>query len=105
MRLLARFISLLLLVAAVMAGILDSIQSVAASQISLTPLGAAIFSLNPDLLEGLEALMRDHLPAFAWDPLMIWILSQPAFAVLVTLALVFWMMGYERVRAAGRFAA
>ena len=34
-----------------------------------------------------------------------WLLPQPAFAVLLSLSLIFWMIGYRKPSPAGRFAA
>ncbi len=105
MRFLARFISLLFLVGAIMTGILDSIQSVATSQVELTTLGATVFSLGPSPYIWLESVSNRNFPAFVWDPVITTLLMQPAVAVFLAASLLFWMLGYKRAPAAGRFAA
>ena len=99
MRFLARLASLVFLVAAVMAGVLDSIQSVAADQVILTPLAITILSASADLMPAIEAAIRGNLPDWAWDPLAVFILGQPAFAVFLVLSLAFWMAGYRKPQA------
>ena len=105
MRFLLRFLSLLFLVAAVMTGILDSIQSVASETVVIMPFGAAIFSVNPDILAAAEAYSLSHLPPFFWNGFAEWLLLQPAFAIFLILSLVLWMVAYKREPVASRFAA
>lgn len=105
MRFLLRFLSLLLLVAAVMTGIIDSIQSVASEAVVVMPFGAAIFSVNPDILAAAETYALSRLPAFAWNGVAEWLLLQPAFAVFLFLAFLLWALAFKREPMAGRFAA
>jgi hypothetical protein len=104
MRFLLRFLSLLFLAAAVIVGIVDSIQSVAGETVALTPFGAALFSINPAILAAAEAYFRAHLSAYLWDTLVEWILLQPAFVVFLTLSLLLWLVAYKR-EPMGRFSA
>jgi hypothetical protein len=104
MRLLLRFLSLLFLAAAVIAGIVDSIQSVAGETVALTPFGAAVFSVNPQILATAETYFRTHLSAYFWDTVVEWLLLQPAFMVFLALSLVFWLIAYKR-EPQSRFAA
>jgi hypothetical protein len=105
MRFLLRFLSLLLLVAAVMTGIIDSIQSVASEAVVIMPFGAAIFSVNPDILMAAENYALTHLPPFMWNGVAEWLLLQPAFAVFLVLSFLFWVLAFKREPIAGRFAA
>ncbi|WP_412050815.1 MULTISPECIES: hypothetical protein [unclassified Hoeflea] len=104
MRFVARVLSLLLLVVAVIAGLVDAIQSVAANRPVLTPLIEAWTATSPDTLALLSDLFADRLPGWAWDPAALWVLGQPAFAVFLALSLIFYLIGYRRPKAAGRFA-
>lgn len=104
MRFLLRFLSLMSLAAAVIVGIVDSIQSVAGGTVALTPFGAALFSINPQILVTTEAYFRAHISAYFWDTVMEWLLLQPAVMVLLVLSLIFWLAAYKR-EAPGRFAA
>ena len=99
-----RVISLLALVVAVMAGAIDAIQSVSASEPVLTPLAVAWSTASPDTIALVaDGIMRNFHP-YAWDGAM-WVLSQPAFAVLLALSLFLWVIAYKRPPVAGRFSA
>lgn len=105
MRFVLRFFSLLFLAAAVIVGIIDSIQSVASETVALTPLGAALFSVNPGILAAAETYFQTHISAAFWDSVVEWILLQPAVVVFLILSLLLWLIAYKREPAAGRFAA
>lgn len=105
MRLFLRFASFLALTAAVFAGTIDSIQSVAASAPVMTPLADGIEVLGPEAAGWVQSLQRaDAGPAF-WLTALHWMFKQPAFAVFLVIALLLWMAGYRKRPAAGRFAA
>jgi hypothetical protein len=105
MRFVARVMSLILLVVAVIAGLVDAIQSVAAHRPVFTPLIEAWSEASPETLELVADLFAGHLPLWVWDPAAIWVLAQPAFAVFLGLSLLFYLIGYRRKKPAGRFAA
>lgn len=105
MRFLSRFLSLAFLVAAVMTGVIDAIQSVASEIVVVTPFGASIFSVNPEILATAETWSLAHLPAWIWNNLVEWTLLQPAFAVFLFLSFMLWAVAFRREPAAGRFAA
>lgn len=96
MRFLLRFVSLLLLAAAIIVGVVDAIQSVAGETVSLTPFGAALFTINPAILDATETFFRTRLSAVFWDTAVEWLLLQPASLVLLGAALVFWLVAYKR---------
>jgi hypothetical protein len=104
MRFVLRFMSLALLVVAVIAGVVDAIQSVAAGRPEMTPLGLAWSEASPDTLELARTFVESRAP-YLWDPVIGWVLLQPAVAVLLALSLVFYLIGYRRPHPAGRFAA
>ncbi|MCA1490077.1 hypothetical protein I6F11_03980 [Ensifer sp. NBAIM29] len=105
MRFLLRFASLLALTVAVLAGTIDSIQSVAASAPVMTPLGEGIEVLGPEALGWVQSLQRTDSGPAIWLAALHWLFMQPAFAVFLVIALLLWMAGYRRRPAAGRFAA
>jgi hypothetical protein len=105
MRFILRFFSLLFLSAAVIVGIVDSIQSVASESVALTPLGAALFSINPGILAAAETYFQTHISASVWDGVVEWVLLQPAIVVFLILSLLLWLVAFKREPAAGRFAA
>ena len=100
-----RLLSLLALVAAILTGTLDSIQSVASSSVVVTSLGNHWQNLDVVSLAMAEAAVAHYIHADAWRWAIAPVLSQPAFAVFLMLALLFWMIGYRRPRFAGRFSA
>lgn len=105
MRFLFRLAAFAVLVVAVLAGTVDSIQSVSASSVMLTDARTAWTSVSPATFEGARFLTERYLHPAVWDYGAVWLLAQPAFAVLLGLALILWMIGYKRRPAAGRFAA
>ncbi|MDX1294432.1 MAG: hypothetical protein R3265_16570 [Hyphomonas sp.] len=105
MRFVARVLSLIFLVFAVLAGLVDAIQSVAASELVLTPLIEAWSAGSPDTLDFVEGLVAEYLPGPAWDTGLAWVLAQPASAVFLAVSLLFYLAGYRRAKPAGRFSA
>jgi hypothetical protein len=105
MRFVARVLSLILLVFAVIAGMVDAIRSVAAGQPVLTPMSESWSANSPDTLALVAGTFDTYLPGWVWDPGAVWLLSQPAFAVFLVFSLIFYLVGYRRTKPAGRFAA
>lgn len=105
MRFILRFFSLVFLAAAVIVGIIDSIQSVASGNILLTPLGTALFSVNPGILAAAETYFQAHVSAAFWSTFVEWMLLQPAVIVFLILSLLFWAIAFKREPVAGRFTA
>ncbi|MFB9951660.1 hypothetical protein ACFFP0_22665 [Rhizobium puerariae] len=100
-----RMLSALALIAAIVAGTLDSIQSVSASSVVLTSLGNAWLNLDPESLALAEISAETYISPDIWRPFVAPVLAQPAFAAFLALALLFWMAGYRRPHFAGRFSA
>ncbi len=105
MRFLFRILSLLALCIGVVFGVVDSIASVSASQVIMTPISEAWIDAHPGSLMGLEGLVVARLGDGAWLALRDVVLPQPASAAFVVLSLGFWMIGYKKPSPAGRFAA
>lgn len=104
-RFLFRVLSLLALCVGVVLGVIDAIASVSASQVIMTPLSVAWISAHPGSLMALEGLVVTRLGDGAWLALRDVVLPQPAFAAMLILSLVFWVIGYKKPSPAGRFAA
>lgn len=98
-------LSVLALVAAIVAGVLDSIQSVSDSSVVLTSLGNAWLNLDPESLALAEIYAETYIRSDIWRPFVAPVLAQPAFATFLAIALLFWMAGYRKPRFAGRFSA
>ncbi len=102
MRVLFRLFSFLALVAAILLATVDAIQSVAA--------GATVFVRFADVLTGLDPALATRLAA--WPGSMAgafgesganlgsasvqWAAGPPGAAVMLAMALVFWIIGYRR---------
>jgi hypothetical protein len=99
------FLSLVALAAAIFAGTLDSIQFVSSSDLAMMSLGNAWLNLDPESLTLAEIAANDYISADIWRPFVAPLLAQPASAVFLVLALLFWMIGYRKRPFAGRFSA
>ncbi|MEX3010982.1 hypothetical protein [Hoeflea sp. TYP-13] len=104
MRFLLRALSLLALVVAVISAVVDMIRSVAGSEVVITPLGAAWYSISADTLNLTQAVIQRNVHPYIWDPVVQWILLQPTWAVFLVLSLFFYLIAWRRPKAAGRFA-
>jgi hypothetical protein len=100
-----RLASFATLCLAVIAAAKDSIASVSASQIVVTPVRLAWVEINPTSLVRFRAVVEEKIGTSIWRMFDAWFLPQPAFAVLLGLALLLWMVGYKKPSPAGRFAA
>ncbi|KSV64166.1 hypothetical protein N185_07515 [Sinorhizobium sp. GW3] len=100
-----RLASAVVLFAAVLAGAVDAIQSVAASELVMTSLGDDLEALGAETASWVQFAQRSDTAPTIWHGMLHWLLQQPAFAVLALIALVLWMVGYKKRPAAGRFAA
>lgn len=100
-----RFISFVFLAAAVGVGVLDSVRSVSTSSVdllSVQDVWAKIFPASPAMAEGLVA---HYIHPEAWRWVEITLSAVPAFALLLALSLLCWMVGYRKRRVVGRFSA
>lgn len=104
-RLAFRMMSLLFLCVGTIAAAVDTIASVSASRMILTPLASVWTDVSPASLLKLQGMLEMRFGAAAWSAVDDMLLSQPAFIVLFVLSLVFWMVGYKKPSLAGRFAA
>lgn len=105
MRFLLRLFSVFFLAAAVVAGTADTIQSFAADEPVMTPGLVVVEFVAPSALEKAETYVGTLPDGSQMQDLILRFLGQPAFALFLVLALIFWMLGYKRKKPAGRFAA
>ena len=104
-RLLFRVSSFAALCIGVVAATVDSIASVSASRVVLTPLAAAWQDVSPQSLPAFQSVVETQLGAASWIAFQNSILPQPAFMIFLALSLLLWAIGYKRPSPAGRFAA
>jgi len=105
MRFLLRLSSLVALAVAVIAGTIDSIQSVAASAVVMTPMGDAWQDVSPTSLSALQSAIAYYIHPRFYALIFQWLMLQPAFGVFLVLSLLLWMGGYKKPPVAGRFTA
>ena len=103
-RFLFRLMATFALAVAVIMAVLDVTRTIAASTLVLTPLGASWVSASPATLDAMQAFIIANAHPLVWNPVMIFILDQPGFAVFGVLALLLYAIGRRPERRIGRFA-
>ncbi|WP_421725063.1 hypothetical protein [Bauldia sp.] len=82
----ARFIGLWLIAGALVALVIDGTKTIAASQLTVTPLGMTWYSISPSTLVSTQQFVQQTVEAYVghwlWDPLIQWILMMPTWLVL-----------------------
>lgn len=83
---LARFIGLWMIAGALVALVIDGAKTIAASSLTVTPLGLAWFTISPASLMQTQEFVQRRVESFIghwlWDPVIQWILMAPTWAVL-----------------------
>ena len=102
-RFLFRFAATLALAVAAVIAILDATRTVAAKTLVLTPLMTSWQATWPDSLASVRLFLDQRVAAFAWDPVLVAILSMPGFIVFALLALLLYAIGRKPRRRIGRF--
>jgi hypothetical protein len=105
MRFFLRLLSIFFLAAAVVAGTADTIQSFAADTPVMTPGVTVAEFVAPNIYEKAESYVAGLPDGEKLRGLFDQLFAQPAFALFLGLALIFWMIGYKRRKPAGRFSA
>jgi hypothetical protein len=86
-RFLLRFVGLILLAGAFAAAVIDGARSLAAQQVMLTTMGRALAYAFPSKFLLLEPFVK-RLHPLLWDPVLVAILSAPAFVDMAALGFV-----------------
>jgi hypothetical protein len=91
MRLIGLFIGLALLAGAFAAAVIDGARSIAASRLTLTPLGATLYWAFPNKMPLLQPFIERQIHPLLWDPILYHLLLAPNWAVfgVVGLALLY----------------
>jgi len=97
---LARFVGLWLIAGALVAVVIDGAKTIGASELTVTPLGQAWFTLSPSTLMAAQTFVQQKVEAYIghwlWDPIIQWILILPSWAVLGTLGTALAYLGRKR---------
>ncbi len=104
-RFIFRVLATVSLAIAVIMSVLDATRSIAADALVLTPLSESWRAVSSGTYEAAEAAVSEVIAPYAWDPVVLTLLSAPGFAVFLVLALLFYMIGRRRERRTSRFAS
>ena len=81
LRLIFRFLALMLLAGAFAAFVIDGARSLADSALVLTPLGQTLITLFPTKFPLLQPAIERHVAPFLWDPVVVTLLLAPTWLV------------------------
>ena len=81
-RILIRIIGLAALAGAFAAAVIDGARSIAAGQLSLTPMGATAYWAFPHKFPLMQSFIEREIHPLLWDPILLRILMLPTWAVL-----------------------
>ena len=97
---LARFLGLWLIAGALVALVVDGTKTIAASRLTMTPLGLAWYSISPASLMRTQEFVQRQIEAYIghwlWDPIIQWILMAPTWVVFGIIGM--WMVYVGRRR-------
>jgi len=83
---LARFVGLWMIAGALVALVVDATKTIAASRLTITPLGLTWYSISPSSLMRAQEFVQRQVEAYIghwlWDPVIQWILMAPTWVVL-----------------------
>jgi hypothetical protein len=100
----SRFVGLWLIAGALVALVVDATKSIAASSLTVTPLGLAWASINQASLMAVQQFVQREVEAYVghwlWDPLIQWILLLPTWAILGAAGFLLTYLGRRRPRKA-----
>jgi hypothetical protein len=84
-RLLVRLLGLALLAGAFAAGVIDGAASIAADQLSITPIGRPLYLVFPNKFPLVQAFVERQIHPLLWDPVLVNILMLPTWLVLAVI--------------------
>lgn len=93
-----RFLSFVCLIVAVLIGVTDSVRSVATNKVDLLSSIDGLAYIWPQSVTFTQTLIEHYIHPEAWRSLLGFANDAPATAVLLSLAMIFWMIGYRKVR-------
>ncbi|HVY21207.1 MAG TPA: hypothetical protein VHA70_14160 [Bauldia sp.] len=92
----SRFVGMWFVAGALVAIVVDAAKSIGASALTMTPLGAALFTLAPSSLVATQEFVQQKIGGWVWDPLIQWILLLPTWAVLGAFGFLLTYLGRRR---------
>ena len=100
----SRFVGLWLIAGALVALVVDATKSIAASTLTVTPLGLAWATFNRASLMAVQQFVQRTVEAYVghwlWDPVIQWLLLLPTWAILGAAGFLLTYLGRRRKRRA-----
>jgi hypothetical protein len=100
-----RVLSALIFMGALVAAVIDSARSIAASTLSLTSFAELWGSYAPESLGSVRDSASAFLGTGLWSAVSNFVLAMPAATVLMALAVLLYALGYKKRHSYGRFAS
>lgn len=98
--LLVRLLGLFAIAGAVVGLVIDGTKSIAASTLTVTPLGQAWFTFAPESLTAVQTAVATHIEtyvgAWVWSPVIEFLLTLPTWLVLGALGSFLLLVGGRR---------
>jgi hypothetical protein len=101
LRILTRFLGLLLLAGGFVALIVDGTRSLAGGRLLVTTLNKGVSDLFPAAYRALQASVEGNLPAFLWDPVIVTLLLLPMSVTLCALGALFIVFSHKQHESVG----
>ena len=95
-RFLFRFLGLLVLAAAFITLVIDGTKSIAAGVLTVTELGRYWNDIHSTSLQLLQPAIERHVAQWLWNPVVLNIITAPAWLVLGILGAVLMLIGRKR---------
>jgi len=86
-RLVVRILGLALLAGAFAAAVIDGAASIAANQLSITPVGRPLYLIFPNKFPLVQAFIERQIHPLLWDPVLVDVLRLPTWLVLAVVGL------------------
>lgn len=100
----SRFVGLWLIAGALVALVVDATKSIAHSALIVTPVGLAWDSINRPSQIAVQRFVQQQIEAYVghwvWDPVIMWLLLLPTWAVLGAAGFLLAYLGRRRKRKA-----
>ncbi len=103
-RFLLRFVALMLLAGAFAAAVIDGARSLAVQHVVLTSMGVALDYAFPTKFPLLQPFVEKRLHPLLWDPILVAILSAPAFVDMAVVGFGLFYMTRPRAPAVGVYS-
>jgi hypothetical protein len=100
-RFLFRFIGLWLLAGAFVALVIDGTRSITAGRVVIMPVVEAWLAVHPASLEWIKMIVERDVSPRLWDPVLLYLLYAPLWALLGVLGGVLVVLGRRRPRPIG----